>query len=480
MRTPAFVFDMHQIRSNMLAMVDNDHDATEADRQTRAYYREVRHAMVWVDRMGVDQRADTLLAWLHKVHEEGFSERAFGVAAIESDLQRMRSLDFGEGGNSINQVAARLEYRLTKALLRYSMGQRYGFVNPFKVYNSLDADKKDTLGNAVSYRQLFDVAMDLPTKRFARIVLRKVQTDSLGEYLHRIQPRNSYYNRMKSMLATAVTAGQRQRIMVNMERSRWRRHQPIMEEGKRIVVNIPAYHLYAYDTDSVLDMRVVCGTLRTKTPQLSSSVEWMEINPQWVIPKSIIDADIARHAGDSSYFARHRYSIYERSTNKPMNVRAVTSQMLLSGKYRVAQAGGAGNALGRIVFRFKNKFSVFLHDTSSPGAFSRESRAVSHGCVRVSKPFELAHFVLDMPDEWLLERIRLSMGLPPQTMRGMDYVEQHKGEDMKLIGYVPVKPHVPLYIIYYTLWPDAAGFMQTWPDVYGYDEALWKSLQNFM
>lgn len=464
----------------MLAMVDNDHDATEADRQTRAYYREARHAMVWVDRMGVDQRADTLLAWLHKVHEEGFSERAFGVAAIESDLQRMRSLDFGEGGNSINQVAARLEYRLTKALLRYSMGQRYGFVNPFKVYNSLDADKKDTLGNAVSYRQLFDVAMDLPTKHFADIVLRKVQGDSIAEYLHRIQPRNSYYNRMKSMLATAVTAGQRQRIMVNMERSRWRRHQPIMEEGKRIVVNIPAYHLYAYDTDSVLDMRVVCGTLRTKTPQLSSSVEWMEVNPQWVIPKSIIDADIARHAGDSSYFARHRYSIYERSTNKPMNVRAVTSQMLLSGKYRVAQAGGAGNSLGRIVFRFKNKFSVFLHDTSSPGAFSRESRAVSHGCVRVSKPFELAHFVLDMPDEWLLERIRLSMGLPPQTMRGMDYVEQHKGEDMKLIGYVPVKPHVPLYIIYYTLWPDAAGFMQTWPDVYGYDEALWKSLQNFM
>lgn len=480
MRTPAFVFDLHTIRKQLRNMVDNDRDATEADRQARDYYQGGGHPLVWVDRMGVDERADSLLAWLHTVREIGMSERAFGVADIEKDLQRMRSLDFGDGANAINQVAARLEYRLTKAFLRYAMGQRYGFVNPYRLFNSLDADRLDTAGNALSYRQLFDVEMDLPTKRFATIVLHKVQEDSLNEYLHHVQPTGGYYYRLKEMLASASTAEQRQRIMVNMERSRWRRHQPLMKEGKRVEVNIPAYHLYAFGVDSVLDMRVVCGTLKTKTPQLSSYVEYMEVNPQWVIPKSIIDSDIARHAGDSAYFARHRYNIYERSTNKPVGIHAVSAQMLLSGKYRVAQAGGAGNSLGRIVFRFKNKFSVFLHDTSSPGAFSRESRAVSHGCVRVSKPFDLARFVLDEPDEWLLERIRISMGLAPQTERGEEYVANHKDEDNKLIGYVPVKPRVPLYILYYTLWPDADGILQTWPDVYGYDEALWKKLQNYV
>lgn len=392
----------------------------------------------------------------------------------------MRSLDFGEGKNSINHVAARLEYRLTKACLRYAYGQRFGFINPHRVFNNLDVEKEDTLKRVISYRGLFDVSMDLPTAQYADTVLREVREYRLADYLHAIQPQDRFYQQLQSMLAQADTKEERRRIMVNMERCRWRRHQPIAEEGKRIIVNIPAYHLYAYSPDSMLDMRVVCGTLRTKTPQLSSHIEYMEVNPQWIIPMSIVEADVARRAGDSAYFARNRYNIYDRATNKQIGVHHVSRQMLLSGKYRVAQAGGAGNSLGRVVFRFKNRFSVFLHDTSNPGAFQRESRAVSHGCVRVSKPFDLAKFVLDSPDEWLLDRIRISMGLPAETERGKEYLSANPDKDHKLIGYVPVKPRVPLYIIYYTLWPDSSGMLQSWPDVYGYDEVIWNHLKPFV
>ena len=90
--------------------------------------------------------------------------------------------------------------------------------------------------------------------------------------------------------------------------------------------------------------------------------------------------------------------------------------------------------------------------------------------------------MLDNPDEWLLERIRIAMGLTPETERGMDYVRAHPGKDAqnKLISYVPVKPRVPLYIIYYTLWPDADGILQTWPDVYGYDAVMWRLLKPYM
>ena len=480
LKTPAFVFDVQDVRSNLHAMVKSDDDVTEADRQARSYYTTEGNPLVWLRSTGIDDRADSLLSWLHRTHEIGMSERAFCVQDIENDLQRLRNLDFEEGRNSINRVAARLEYRLTKACLRYSYGQRYGFVHPHKIYNSLDAEKKDTAGNVLKYRRLFDVAMDRPSQHYARTVIEKVRSDSIADYLTHIQPTDKYYLQLKSMLSTATGADYRRRIMVNMERARWRRRQPIADHGKRIIVNIPAYHLYAYSPEEMLDMRVVCGTLRTKTPQLSSHIEYMEVNPQWVIPMSIIENDVARHAGDSAYFARHRYRILERSTNRQMNVHAVTTGMLLSGRYRVAQDGGAGNSLGRIVFRFKNNFSVFLHDTSSPGAFNRESRAVSHGCVRVSKPFELARFVLDSPDEWLLDRIRISMGLEPESLQGQEYIETHDKLDYKLISYVPVKPRVPLYIIYNTLWPDAAGVMQTWPDVYGYDNVIWKHLQPYV
>ena len=210
-------------------------------------------------------------------------------------------------------------------------------------------------------------------------------------------------------------------------------------------------------------------------------MEWMEVNPQWVIPMSIIEKDVARRAGDSAYFARNRYQIYDKATNKPMEISQVSQAMLLSGNYRVAQQSGADNSLGRIVFRFKNRFSVYLHYTSSPGVFKRDVRAVSHGCVRVARPFELAHFVLDNPDEWLLDRIRISMDMQPMTERGHKYLMTHRDqEEHKLIGYVPVKPRVPLYIIYYTLWPDEHGELRTWPDVYGYDKVIINRLQTYM
>ena len=45
---------------------------------------------------------------------------------------------------------------------------------------------------------------------------------------------------------------------------------------------------------------------------------------------------------------------------------------------------------------------------------------------------------------------------------------------------MPVKPHVPLYIIYYTIYPDERGQIQTYPDVYGYDKLVWNHLKKFI
>jgi murein L,D-transpeptidase YcbB/YkuD len=73
------------------------------------------------------------------------------------------------------------------------------------------------------------------------------------------------------------------------------------------------------------------------------------------------------------------------------------------------------------------------------------------------------------------------MGLSPATDRGRAYLRTHEDEEEhKLIGYVPVKPHVPLYIIYYTLWPDASRALQTWPDVYGYDRVMIDHLKPYL
>ena len=481
MKTPAFVLSTSEIHQQLQQMAGSDAVKTEADREVRNYYDKENSPLLWIERTGFNQSADSLLAWLHLLGEIGFSENAFGVKAIENDLQTFRSLAFDEK-NHASVVAARLEYRLTKACMRYCYGLRFGFVNPHRMLNHLDVEKQDSARRYVKYRGLFDVDIDTPGEHYASLVARKIANDSIADYLREIQPQDAFYQKLKSMLPQASSSEQRQRIIVNMERSRWRRHQPLDVNGKRVVVNIPAFHLYAYSPEETLDMRVVCGNVKTKTPQLSSNIEWMEANPQWVIPTSIIENEVSGRAGDSAYFARNRYNIVDKATNQTIDASNVSRQMLLSGKYRIAQQGGAGNSLGRIVFRFKNSFSVFLHDTSTPSAFQRDTRAFSHGCVRVSKPFELARFVLDSPDEWLLDRIRIAMGMTPETDQGMQWIRSHPDHEArnKIIGYIPVTPRVPIYIIYYTLWPDEAGVLQTWPDVYGYDKVMWNQLKPFV
>ena len=471
-----FVFDSQAVRQSLAELAGQEKGKLEADKQTRRFYQNNEQGLVWLSGKGISNQADVLVKWLKEAEKEGLAEEAFATNEIEHDLNWMRTRQFDsipKGADSIvediNRVAARLDYQLTKACMRYVTGQRYGYVHPQHVFNYNGG--------------MFDTETEHPDSAFFAGLLDRIESGDVDDgYLRECQPQDAFYKQLKQMLPQAADEAARKRIICNMERRRWREVKPIVESEKRVVVNIPAFHLYAYGGDTLLHMKIVCGATTTKTPLLTSEIEWMEVNPQWIIPMSILKKDVAHRAGDSAYFARNRYNIYEKSSNKQMAIGEVTRDMLLSGKYRVAQESGNHNSLGRLVFRFKNSHSVFLHYTSNPGAFNRERRAISHGCVRVQRPFELASFVLDNPDEWLLDRIGISMGLKARTEQGRRAVANHRAEDgdIKLIGYVPIKPHVPLYIIYYTLWPDEQGVLQEWPDIYGYDNLMWNYLKPFV
>lgn len=478
-----------------------DKDSTQTDHIVRTYYLKHR-PFVWIDRYGISAKADTLLSYLERVENIGFKQESFDVGTLHNDLDNLRRLRFNKA-NSINAVMARLEYHLTKAFLRYSVGQRYGFTNPYAYLNRLDPTDTDSTGRAMGYRRLFDIDIKRPGRQTYFHFLGKVTDDSIGPFLSRSECREPAYTELKSLLRQTCDKHRRYLILINMERYRWRQTQrPSISDGRSIVVNIPAYHLYAYRPDSTLTMRIGCGSNKTKTPLLTSAIYRMDINPVWNIPMSITRKDIARHAGDKSYFERRGYYIVERSSGKRIDPVLVSASMLTSGHYRVTQEGGDGNALGRIIFRFDNNFSVYLHDTSSREVFSRNSRDVSHGCIRVEYPFELACFLLgDNADEWLVDKIRISMDMPPLSEKGIEYIEKQEekqkedemqsengGDEMprprqrithNLIRSQNVSPHVPLYITYLTLFKTPDGKWSVFPDVYGYDALTLRQLKPF-
>ena len=456
-------------------ILDADSSKWEADKVVHQYYAERTHDPLWYAREGVTDQADSLLSHLQRsLPQQGLNPKAFFLSEIESDLDIVHKLAFDSVGQSINEVLPRLDYHLTKAYVRYTVGQRYGFVRPDKVFNRLDY-KNDGTG----YARLFDYEVKAPDYQEP---LRKLTSADRMSYLLTSAPTHSLYKTLQSQLSRTKDTADCRKILVNLERCRW---QMVRPEGRthHVVVNIPALQLWAVCPDSVLPMKICCGAVPTKTPLLNSEISYMQVNPEWIIPPSIVKGEVAVHGGDSAYFARNRYYIVDRQAGDTLDPKVVTSERLRTGGLRVGQRGGAGNSLGRIVFRFANNFGVYLHDTNNRGAFNREKRTLSHGCVRVQKPFELACFLLQGADDWTLDKIRLAMDIRPETVRGREYLIEHADDPrpLRVITYRDVLPRVPVYIIYYTAYPDPdTGLVAYWPDLYGYDRIISREMKAFL
>jgi hypothetical protein len=417
--------------------------------------------------MGVSEDADSLLAFLRReAPRNGLDTLAFFVPQIAEDLAIVRELSFDSLGVDINDLLPRLDYRLSKAYVRYTTGQRFGFMRPDRVFNRLQM-KPDSSG----YARLFDYEVKEPDYKAS---LQQLTSDDRMSYLFASVPSSSVYKSLQNRLLQSTSPDERTKLALNMERSRWQVTQPA-DPSRMVIVNIPAQQLWAVGTDLVLNMRIVCGATKTKTPLLISAISHVQVNPEWVIPLNILKNEVAHHAGDSAYYARNNYYIVDRSSGDTLNPKQVSAAQLSSGRVRVAQPGGPGNSLGRIVFRFQNNFAVYLHDTNNHGAFKRERRTLSHGCVRVEDPYGLACFLMPEMDERLRDRLRLSMDLEPLTDYGREYLSEHAEEPrpFRLVSYREVSPSVPVYLVYYTAYPNpASGAIEQWPDLYGYDAAI--------
>ena len=443
----------------------------EADKVVHEHYATHQpFEALWFTRMGLSADADSLLVILrHELPLNGLDTTAFHINRIAEALSVTHALAFDSLGLNINEVLTQLDYHLSQAFIRYAVGQRYGFTRPDKLLNRLD------LKSEGGYARLFDFTLYSPNYREA---MQALAADQRIEYLRASSPSSPLYLTLQQQLSKTADADKRRTLAINLERCRWPAGQP-ESKGRRILVNIPAQQLWAIGPDTTINMRICCGTTVTKTPLLQSAITHIEVNPAWIIPQTIIKAEISAHAGDSAYFARHRYSIINRSTGQALNPANVTAQQLRAGGLRVSQRGGAGNSLGRIIFRVPNDFAVYLHDTSSRGAFQRERRTLSHGCIRVQKPFELATFVLPDADEWTLERLRLSMDIPPVSDRGRKYLSEHATNErpLRLITHQNVNPHIPVDITYFTAFPNPeTGTVEFWPDLYNFDTLLSRHL----
>lgn len=473
-RRSDFAISESRVRQELDRMLRADTDRDAAGKHARSYYLE-NNPFLWITRNGISSKADSLLRYVQTVGDFGFDRNKFLYEEMLSDLKRVRSLSFGDGETSASRTLARLEYRLTRAYLRFCVGQRFGYVNPSDIFNRLDVRDSDSL--SVKYHHLFDIPMKKPGKSFYAKAFEQIRKDSVGQFMRASIPDNPVYNALLQGFQRATSHEERKRYLCNMERARWQVTDAPWRHRKYVLINLPSLHLDAVDGDSVITMRIGIGALATKTPLLSSHIKRIDFNPQWVIPKSIVKKSIAPYAGSVDYFNRHNYFVMNRKTGKQVPPESVTAAMLTGSDYSVVQRGGKGNPLGSVIFRFDNNFSVFIHYTSNPDVFRRDDRSVSHGCIRAEKPRDLALFLLADKSEELVEKIDYTMNLHSKT----EDQEQAETVDKSLVlGSLKVNPAIPLFITYFTLYPDRNHQMRSYRDIYGFDEPIYQQLQPYL
>lgn len=163
-------------------------------------------------------------------------------------------------------------------------------------------------------------------------------------------------------------------------------------------VNIPSYMLHVLRNDSIIRKhRVVAGLPDKQTPEFKAKLRWITLFPYWNVPHSISTEEIVPHLrrSDTAYLIKHEYEMFALDKN-PADLTTVPWKKLSKNyfPYRLRQKGGPLNALGLIQFHFPNKYDVYLHDTPAKYFFKKNTRAFSHGCMRLQNPFSFGEFIV--------------------------------------------------------------------------------------
>jgi murein L,D-transpeptidase YcbB/YkuD len=245
------------------------------------------------------------------------------------------------------------------------------------------------------------------------------------------------------------------KVEMALERLRWLPR----ELGNRYVfLNEPASEVsYVNGSDQPLTMRAVVGRPDAQTYFFVDHIKDVEYNPYWNVPRSIvINEMLPKLYRDGSYLDDRGYEVLnQRGRQIASNSVDWAAFARNATSVEVRQPPGRRNALGLVKIEFPNKHAIYMHDTNEKSFFKRDMRALSHGCVRLQHPREMAAAVLG---------------------KSVDYVEKRIARGENATERVPAE--IPVYLAYFTAWPDRAGTVHYYNDVYDRDAHLKTALEK--
>ncbi|HEY9489218.1 MAG TPA: L,D-transpeptidase family protein [Chryseosolibacter sp.] len=403
------------------------------------FYRDFDFRMVWSDRGSLNPLGDSLVSFIRNIRYYGLLPTSYRLAQIQAVHRNL----------TLKESMLRREALLTDAFLKISKHLQDGRLPEAR---QVQADYMSPLHRILaseSVRSVF-ASLEPPFKEYhalknaLRVAIDSLPTDIRPAVLSNLfVPESAEYRRVQT-------------IEINVER--WRQETDFSQK-RSILVNIPAFMLYVFANDAVIfESKTIVGARETPTPELNGTIECFVTYPYWHVPKSIATREYFHVIQkDTAFLSKNNFDVLDRRGNL-LNADSIDWSKFSKDYFPVVlrQREGTGNALGIIKFIFDNPHGVLLHDTNAKRLFRSNVRAFSHGCIRMEKANELAHYLVttDVAKKSLL-------------------IERYLTE--KVRHTVNLQEPMPIHVRYFTCWADD-NVVRYFPDVYAKDQAMIEAL----
>lgn len=494
--------------NNYFTTVSSIMDEVDLDslRWIQSFYKNNDFSMIWInDSIELSVNANQLIDQLSNAQKLGLDSRTYSInllREIKEDLEKIISKE------DKYALASRLDILLSYNYMLFGMHLNYGTIRSIDSITGLprkkfkvdlptylqEAHKKDSIltkllslqPNHIQYHNLqkglekFIRESSLSTENIEVPNFRKDSLEAIKQatkalvlhgYLQKRNRESDYLSALEKFqtdhgLKPDMLIGQNtakalsvspyeyyQRIVANLEKWKWRDDW----SANYLYVNIPSYQLQLFQGKELIRThKVVVGKYRNQTPEIIDTLEYIIAYPYWHVPRKIsVQEILVKAKKDTAYLKRNNYEVL---TNKREQVDPNSIDWRKVNEYNfnyfIRQKGGTSNALGLVKFIFPNKHAIYLHDTPTKYYFDFETRAYSHGCIRVQKALELAEYILEKDNNiYNLDSIHY-------------YIKRQKEKPMALNNKLPI------YIYYNSVTSNSLGNLTFYDDVYGLDKKL--------
>ncbi|WP_409561606.1 L,D-transpeptidase family protein [Hyphomicrobium sp. MC8b] len=416
---------------------DDEHDRD--DQKALVEFYNSRHGDgLWVTASGLKPEAKALAAEIANADHYALDVRRFKVPKLANGALTVTDTD----------SLADAEIMYSKAALLYARDARGGRIPDPSAQLTTNLDRR-------------------PQWIEPKIVIDALAaTHEPDAYLRSLEPQHPQFEKLRQIYITMLPKDGKgklspaaKRIRANMEEWRWM----WLDMGNFYVLNnVPEFMQYVYKDGKIIrSEKIVAGLVDKQTTIFSRPLKYVVLRPAWRVPESIMVNELWPNLiRGGGMMTKYGLQIRSKDGSRNIDYRKVDWASTDIRNFEVIQPPGRRSVLGHVKFSFPSQHTIFMHDTPDKWMFKPAVRTLSHGCLRVWKPMDLAKMILKEDKGWDAAKV--------------DELDQTG----PLNNEIPITKEIPIHIVYFTAWVTDDGKLKTFPDVYGHERRITQALDG--